>query len=73
MPDQHQQSKATVRPPAELKDAVHKVLAEADDWTVNDFVIACMRMLVKRPKTFLKQLEVFKPPRKRGRPPKPKP
>jgi hypothetical protein len=70
MPDQHRETKATVRPPAALRAAAQDVLDDADDWTFNDFVVACLAMLVKRPKTFLRQLEPFKPPRKRGRPPK---
>jgi predicted nucleic acid-binding protein len=71
MIDQHK-SKPTLRLPPELKAAAQKVLddlPERDEpWTLNDIAVATMAMLVKRPKTALKQLEPFKPPRKRGRP-----
>ena len=73
MVDQHK-TKPTVRLPDDLKAAVQKVLddlPERDEpWTVNDVAVAAVAMFVKRPKTVLKMLEPFKPPRKRGRPPK---
>lgn len=69
MPDQHQESKATVRPPAALKAAAQKVLAE-HGVTLNQFFVACLLLLIKRPKTFMKQLEPLVPPLKNGRPPK---
>jgi hypothetical protein len=67
MPDLHRQNRATVRPPPEVKQAAQDALA-GTGWTFNDFVVACLAMLVKRPKTFLKQLEPYKPESKRGRP-----
>lgn len=66
----HRTDKATFRPPAEVKDAARKVLDEAEGWTLNDVLVACLVLLAKRPKTFLKQLEPYKPASKRGRPPK---
>lgn len=70
MPDLHRENGSTVRPPAQVKADAQKVLDGAG-WTFNDFVVACMRMLAKRPATFLRQLEPFKPPANRGRPRKP--
>lgn len=68
MPDPHKQPSSTLRPPLEAKDGAKRAL-EDTGWSLNDFVTACMLMLAKRPKTFLRELEPFKPPRKRGRPP----
>lgn len=68
MPDPHKLPKASLRPTPEAKQAAKDALA-GTDWTLNDFVTACMLMLAKRPKTLLRELEPFKPPRKRGRPP----
>lgn len=60
------------RVPDDLKAAVREVLEgqpdRDDPWTLNDVVVALLTMFVKRPKTMLKQLEPYKPPRKRGRP-----
>ncbi len=62
----------SLRVPFDLKTAAQNVLddqPERDDpWTLNDVVVASLAMFVKRPKTVLKMLEPFKPPRKRGRP-----
>jgi hypothetical protein len=67
MADQHKQPKASLRPTAEARQVAKDAL-NGTDWTVNDFVTACMLALGKRPKTMLRDLEPFKPPRKRGRP-----
>jgi hypothetical protein len=67
MPDLHRESTSTARPPVEVKKAAQAVL-DAAGWTFNDFVVACLLMLAKRPKTFLRQLESFRPPPNRGRP-----
>jgi hypothetical protein len=67
MPDPHKLPSSTLRPPPEAKEGARLALGDTD-WTLNDFVTACMLMLAKRPKTFLRELEPFKPPRKRGRP-----
>lgn len=60
--------------PAELKAAAQEALKDQperdDPWTLNDIVVAAVAEYVKRPRTREKQLEPFKPPRKRGRPPK---
>jgi hypothetical protein len=69
MTDQHRRSRATFRPPPEVKDAAQKVLAE-EDWTLNDVLVACLALLAAKPKTFLKQLRPYRPPNTRGRPPK---
>lgn len=67
MPDPHKVPKSSLRPPAEAKKAGQDALRDTG-WTLNDFITACLLMLAKRPKTFLKQLEPFKPPSRRGRP-----
>lgn len=70
MPDLHRQPKSTFRPPRDVKDAAQKVLADEPDWTLTDVLVASLRLLAAKPKTFLKQLGPYKPPPKRGRPPK---
>ncbi len=71
MVDQHR-NKPTLRLPPELKVAAQRALdgqPEGDElWTLQTLVIAFFAMFVKRPKSVLKMLEPFKPPRKRGRP-----
>jgi hypothetical protein len=69
MPDLHRKTTVTVRASDEERASVQKAL-DGTDWTFNDFVLACVAMLAKRPQTFLKQLEPFKPEKRRGRPPK---
>jgi hypothetical protein len=73
MGDQHKQPAKDFRVPAELKAAAQEKLKDQPDdgpepWTLNDVVVAAVAMFVKRPKTMLRELEPFKPPRKRGRP-----
>jgi len=71
MVDQHK-NKPTLRVPDELKTAVQEALdgqPETDEpWTVQALVTAGLAEYVKRPRTRERQLEAFKPPRKRGRP-----
>lgn len=74
MPDTHKVPVSSLRLPPGLKATAHKALedqpARDDPWTLNDIAVAAIAMFVKRPKTVLKMLEPFKPPYKRGRPPK---
>lgn len=71
MVDQHK-NKPTLRLPPELKAAVQRALdgqPERDEpWTTQDLATAFFAEYVKRPRTREKQLEPFKPPRRRGRP-----
>jgi hypothetical protein len=71
MPDPHK-IRPSLRLPPELKAAAQEKLRDQPEreelWTLNDVVVAAVAMFIKRPKTLLKQLEPFKPPRKRGRP-----
>lgn len=71
MVDQHK-NKPTMRLPDELKAAVQAALdgqPERDEpWTAQALVTAFFTQYAKRPRTVEKQLEPFKPPRKRGRP-----
>ncbi|MEU4558388.1 hypothetical protein AB0F72_08360 [Actinoplanes sp. NPDC023936] len=70
----HKQQGKDFRVPSEVKAAARKALAgqppRPDPWTLNDIVTAALAEYAKRPRTREKQLEPFKPPRKRGRPPK---
>jgi hypothetical protein len=71
MPDPHKH-RPSFRAPANLKAAAQEALKgqppRDDPWTLNDIVVAALAMFVRRPKTMLRELEPFKPPRKRGRP-----
>jgi hypothetical protein len=73
MADRHGLDKTTFRPPPEVKQAARDALArhgEADDWTMNEFLVACLRMLAEKPAAMLTHLAAHRPPKKRGRPPK---
>jgi hypothetical protein len=67
----HLQGKLTFRPTTEIRDAAQLELTRAD-WTMHDFLSACMVLLAKNPEAMLMRLADFRPPRKRGRPPKDK-
>ncbi len=59
------------RIPHDLREAAQEKLKDQNDdepWTLNDVVVASVAMFVKRPKSVLKMLAPFRPPRKRGRP-----
>lgn len=71
MPDRHRQDKATFRPPPEAKKAAQDVLNSRDDWTMNDFLVACLVLLAKNPDAMLTLLAEFKPEPRRGRPKRP--
>ncbi|MFI1194168.1 hypothetical protein ACH4T9_13035 [Micromonospora sp. NPDC020750] len=68
MPDRHQRDKTTFRPPDEVKTEAQRVLAGRDDWTLNDFLVACMVLLTRNPDAMLDRLKDFRPPPKKGRP-----
>lgn len=72
MADPHKVTSSGLRLPPELKAAAREALdgqpERPDPWTLNDLVVAAVAEYVKRPRTREKQLERFKPPRKRGRP-----
>lgn len=71
MPDRHQRDKTTFRPPPEVKEAAQKALSDSPgDWTMNDFLVACLVLLAKNPKAMLDRLAEVRPQPKRGRPPK---
>lgn len=69
MPDRHERDKTTFRPPPEVKAAAQEVLNDRDDWTMNDFLVACLVLLAKNPQAMLDRLAEFRPPPKKGRPP----
>lgn len=72
MPDPHKVRRTSLRLPDDLKaEALAELRRQPerpDPWTLNDIVVAALAEYVKRPRTREKQLEPFKPPRKRGRP-----
>jgi hypothetical protein len=72
MPDPHKVRRSSLRVPEDLKAAALAELGQQPDrpdpWTLNDLVVAALAEYVKRPRTREKQLEAFKPARKRGRP-----
>ncbi len=74
MPDPHHTRKWPFRPPRDAIEAAQQALEgqpeRPDPWTLNEVLVACLRMFAKRPKTMLRQLEPFKPERRRGRPPR---
>lgn len=67
MPDQHLEPKSTLRLPDHVKAGIKRELGAAG-WTLQEFWLACAGMLLRRPKTFLAELEKFRPTERRGRP-----
>lgn len=68
-PDRHKtRSGVLARPNPELRQKSAEVL-EAHDWTMNEFVVAALEILIRNPGPMLKRFEEFKPPRRKGRPP----
>ena len=68
-PDRHKNPGVLGRPTPELREQAQTVL-EGHGWTMNGFLVACLALLVRDPQALLAQLEPFRPPYKRGRPPK---
>ncbi|GAA4439106.1 hypothetical protein [Phytohabitans houttuyneae] len=69
-PDRHEtRSGVLARPDPELRKEAQRTLAE-HGWTMNQFLIACLALVVGNPAAMLKSLERFKPPVKK---PGPKP
>jgi hypothetical protein len=68
-PDRHENPGVLARPDRRLRDRAKEIL-DANGWTMNDFLIACLILLTKNPSAMLARLADFKPPRKVGRPPK---
>lgn len=68
-PDRHKNPGVLGRPTPELREQAQAAL-EVHGWSMNDFLVACLGLLAKDPRAILALLEPFKPPRKRGRPPK---
>lgn len=68
--DRHAGHRRTFRPPdADYEDALNTL--RAHDWTMNEFLIACLVMAAKNPRDMLKSLAATRPQLRRGRPPKP--
>lgn len=69
MADRHQHDKTTFRPPPEVKTEAQNALAKhPGEWTMNDFLVACLVLLAKDPGPMLERLAEFRPPPKKGRP-----
>lgn len=68
MGDRHERDKTTFRPPPEVKEAAQRVLDDRPDWTLNEFLVACLALLAQNPDAMLRRLETVRPPAKRGRP-----
>ncbi len=67
--DRHLVTNYPVRIEPDTKQRLKAVLEESE-WTLQDFFLACVAMLMKRPKTFLAQLAPHRPAERRGRPKK---
>jgi hypothetical protein len=67
MSDTHNEGRTTLRLPDETKAGIKRELAVAG-WTLQEFWLACAAMLLRRPKTFLAELDRFRPEERRGRP-----
>ncbi len=69
-PDRHKTPSGVLgRPDPELRDQAQRILTE-HDWTMNQFLIACLVLLTKNPKALLARLAEYKPALRWGRPPK---
>lgn len=66
-PDRHENPGVLARPSKPLRDQA-RVLLKAKDWTMNEFLVACLVLLTRNPKAMLERLDEFRPPRKKGRP-----
>lgn len=69
MVDQHKERRLALRMPQDTREQVWDVLKDAG-WGPQEFWLAVVGMLLKRPKTFLAELERFRPGERRGRPKK---
>ena len=66
--DRHRDPTVTVRPTEEEKTSAAELL-HADGWTVQAFLLACLRGFLANPKKWLKAAEPYRPPEKPiGRP-----
>lgn len=68
--DRHVDPKLTIRPPAEMRREVLRILRERG-LTAQDYVLACLAALVDDPDWQIKVVEPhWPPPKPKGRPPK---
>ncbi|MFI6228661.1 GIY-YIG nuclease family protein [Micromonospora echinospora] len=68
-PSRHRNKPLSIRPDRDLQERTKATLA-AHDWSLTEFVTACMELVNRNPDAMLGRLNEFKPPRVRGRPPK---
>lgn len=67
-PDRHRYPIVASRPDPQTRQAI-TVALKARGWTLNDFLVACMRLGAANPDAMLRRLAQFRPPARRGRPP----
>lgn len=66
-PDRHKNPGVLARPDPATRQAARKVL-DAHDWTMSEFIVACLRLVALNPEAMLNRLAKFRPDAKRGRP-----
>jgi len=68
-PDRHRNRPIMARPDPQLREHAQRLLAE-HGWTTSDFMIAALMLLTRNPEAMLRRLADFRPPARRGRPPR---
>ena len=67
-PDRHKtRTGVFARLTPELRGSAQSIL-EANGWTMNDFLLACLMLLARNPQPFLARLDQVLPGRSRSRP-----
>jgi hypothetical protein len=67
-PDRHKHGGVLARPDPATRQAAREVL-DAHGWTMNEFIVACLRLVAANPTAMLRRLVQFRPTTKSGRPP----
>jgi len=68
-PDRHRFPGVLARPDPATRNAAREVL-DARGWTLNEFLVACLRLVATNPDAMLRRLADFRPQAQRGRPPR---
>lgn len=66
-PDRHRLPGVLARPDPETREAIRQAL-EARGWSLNEFLIACMKLGAANPDAMLQRLRQFRPDIRNGRP-----
>lgn len=69
--DRHKIPAIVVRPDPDVR-AKGAATLEEHDWTMTEFISACLDLVHRNPAAMLGSLAKFKPARRKGRPPKTK-